>query len=368
MPTVNGALQDDAVTHGVYLTRYQSHLVNETVKNLNRLDRELRKRLLDLETAGTMTRRQQRNILQQMIKAEARGAETYLKELEAELKLFSTQEGMWQSRTIEDVISNEAGKDIKPVYVDGERVWKVAESRPITFAGQYGGTRSLKGAMQTIHETRKKIIEGTIREGFTLGKTIQEMERDLFGSPELNFENGRFKASRTAASRIVRTTTNHVSTASRIATYRENHHLINGYEWVSTLDTRTSSICRWLDGKIWTYGEPAASTLDFERYPPAHHNCRSTTTPIIKSWRELGFARNQTSKRFRASMDGQVPADLSYNKWLRRQPKKRQIDVLGPTRYNLWKSGEIKLEQFAPDGRMLTLKQLRDIHNLQPRG
>jgi hypothetical protein len=60
----------------------------------------------------------------------------------------------------------------------------------------------------------------------------------------------------------------------------------------------------------------------------------------------------------RASMDGQVPADLTYADWLKKQSAARQDEILGPTRGKLFRSG-MPMERFYNDqGVWLTLPQL----------
>ena len=62
----------------------------------------------------------------------------------------------------------------------------------------------------------------------------------------------------------------------------------------------------------------------------------------------------------RASMDGQVPSNVTYFEWLSRQGAATQKDVLGPTRLKLWKEGGIAPDRFQNDlGRRYTLDELR---------
>ena len=61
------------------------------------------------------------------------------------------------------------------------------------------------------------------------------------------------------------------------------------------------------------------------------HNCRSTTVAVV-DYEGLGFEPPPPGKR--ASMGGQVPADMTYGEWLSKQPRSVQEDVLGAkTRY-----------------------------------
>jgi uncharacterized protein with gpF-like domain len=92
--------------------------------------------------------------------------------------------------------------------------------------------------------------------------------------------------------------------------------------------------------------------------PPAHWNCRSVIIPITKGWDELTkstdpsvkkkLADVQPARHVRASMDGKVSSKMSFDDWLKNKDakgSKTPIDILGPKRYNLWKKGELQLNQ-----------------------
>jgi hypothetical protein len=119
------------------------------------------------------------------------------------------------------------------------------------------------------------------------------------------------------------------------------------------LDTRTSAICRALDGKEFEYGKGPT--------PPQHFNCRSTTVAII----DPDILPPSTTAT-RASKDGQVPINQSYGEWLSKQPRSVQAEALG--------SGKVAYfnrlaDKYGPrdaiaklvrdDGSELTLEQLR---------
>lgn len=72
------------------------------------------------------------------------------------------------------------------------------------------------------------------------------------------------------------------------------------YVWISILDARTSEICRSLDGRVFVRGKGPL--------PPAHPNCRSTTA---------GYEEGQ----------GDLAVE-SFGKWLGRQSKEQQADLL----------------------------------------
>ena len=64
---------------------------------------------------------------------------------------------------------------------------------------------------------------------------------------------------------LVRTSVNQVANAASQQVYEANQDITQKYRYVATLDTRTSSICRALDGKEFEYGKGPM--------PPQHFNC-----------------------------------------------------------------------------------------------
>jgi hypothetical protein len=89
-------------------------------------------------------------------------------------------------------------------------------------------------------------------------------------------------------------------------------------------------------------------------------NCRSTSVPVLKSFRELGFDIDEVPVSTRAGMDGQVAADTTFEGWLSRRDVAEQNDKLGVGRAQLWRDGKIKFRDLVDgNGRELTLAELR---------
>lgn len=189
-----------------------------------------------------------------------------------------------------------------------------------------------------------------IRDGMVAGQTTDEIVRDVVGSKSLKYKDGIREVSRRGAATLVRTATNHAANAGRQAMWTANNDLMQGVRWVSTLDSRTSPICRDRDGEMYP--------VDSGPRPPAHPNCRSTTVAVLKSAEDLGL--KNASEGTRASMNGQVPAKLTYYKWLERQSPEIQKEVLGAKRYTMWKDGKYDPKQYHDDsGRLITLDRLK---------
>jgi len=63
----------------------------------------------------------------------------------------------------------------------------------------------------------------------------------------------------------------------------------------------------------------------------------------------------------RASKDGPIKSDISFNDWLKTQDKSTQVELLGKTRQQLFTEGGLKLDKFTDaSGKLYTLADLKD--------
>ena len=182
-------------------------------------------------------------------------------------------------------------------------------------------------AFRGIASSQADFISKEIRVGVTEGESIAKIAKRLRG--RLQFGANQEMTARAQAlaggtgmklannqvRTIVRTSVNQVQTMANQAVYSANQDITKKYEYVATLDARTSAICGSLDGKTFKYGEGPM--------PPQHFNCRSTTVPIIDD--------EDLRKRFpdtRPSSVGRVSQNESYPDWLKKNPN-MQTEALG---------------------------------------
>lgn len=163
---------------------------------------------------------------------------------------------------------------------------------------------------------------------------------------------------RRQAAALVRTGTNSVSSIARYRTAVENSDVLEGYEWVSTLDDRTSLVCAGRDGMVYEFTESSPK-------PPAHWNCRSTIVPKVDP--RYNLLSDVTGDRPSVGADGPktVSAKSTYGGWLKKQPASFQDEVLGPARAKLFRQGGLSIGKFVNfDGDTYTLDQLRELNPL----
>ena len=206
---------------------------------------------------------------------------------------------------------------------------------------------TLAASYRRLAGKQAEVFTKEVRNGLLLGestdKIARRLRRQLIAVP-----NNQIKA-------MVRTSVNQVANAASQAVYTQNQDISSKYRYIATLDSRTSAICRALDGQEFEYGKGPT--------PPQHFNCRSTTVPLI-DYERLGIPPPKPGKR--RSRDGLVPANQSYGQWLHNQSKETKADVLGPEKVPYFnrlarKYGPTNaIRRFvSEDGTELTLEQLR---------
>lgn len=106
-------------------------------------------------------------------------------------------------------------------------------------------------------------VNQTLKAGITQGLSNQEMAKRIANT---------MASGTKVANRLLRTeVTNSLNQASLLS--YENSGIVKQYEYIATLDERTSVICMDLDGSAFDVKEATAGL----NFPPMHPNCRSTT-------------------------------------------------------------------------------------------
>mgnify|MGYP000079246534 FL=1 len=236
----------------------------------------------------------------------------------------------------------------------------------------------LAKSFRGLAESQADLFAKTVRNGLLTGESTDKLARRLKGRlkfgdlgplsvRQLAQAGGELT---TVANRqvmaLVRTSINQVANASSQQVYEANQDVTKQYRYVATLDSRTSPICRALDGKEFDYGKGPT--------PPQHFNCRSTTVPVI-DYKGLGIEPpppsdlrrpNTAFGPSRSTRSDTVPSNQTYGEWLEKQPKAVKADVLGASKVSFFESRVKKVgptqairDFVSQDGSELTLDQLK---------
>ena len=196
--------------------------------------------------------------------------------------------------------------------------------------------QTVEKAFRGIAERQQDALARHIRQGVFSGESTQQIARRMIGRLDFG-QKGNVRQIAAAGGEvtklanyqvrtIVRTSINQVQNQASQAVYAANKKVSPKYEYVATLDSRTSAICMRLDGQTFAYNNGPT--------PPQHFNCRSTTVPVVdfdglqKKYPNLEKPPT-TQFDTRPSATGRVPQGTTYGNWLLNQDKKLQIKTLG---------------------------------------
>ena len=200
--------------------------------------------------------------------------------------------------------------------------------------------QTVEKAFRGIAKNQQDILATNIRAGVFSGESTAEIARRMAG--RLDFDklgNARqiaaaggqsIKVAANQIQTIVRTSVNQVQNQASQAVYAANSKVAPKYEYVATLDSRTSPICKRLDGRKFEYNKGPT--------PPQHFNCRSTTVPVVDYAglkKQKGFEdltpppKGKVVTRPTGEGTGRVPQDTQYGDWLLGQDKKLKVKTLG---------------------------------------
>lgn len=358
MATANEALQDKAVNHAHDLQRYSVGVIQRMIALLNRPDARLTaaltEALMQLDR-NSFTVQRMELVLGSVKAINAQAYATLLDALQLEIRGLAGVEAAGQVAGFKAAIPAIVRIKAPVMAITQEQVYAAALSRP--FQG-----RLLREWTSDLEASRLDRIRNAVRAGYVEGKTTAEIVQKVRGTRALRYEDGLLNKPRHEVAAVVQTAVSHTAQTARQEMTNANADLIKATAWLSTLDNKTSAICRIRDGLHYTPDthKPIGHHVPWGEGPGRiHFNCRSVSVPVLKSWRELGIDIADMPPGTRASMDGQVPADMTYAQWFAKQPAARQEEILGPARYKLLKDGKVTYDEFYNDrGQWLSLADL----------
>lgn len=344
MATANEELADAAVRHAIGLQRYTSGELRRMMALLDRVSADIGDIMRKYDPTEVAPRYAQDRLEKMLVAIRELNAEvydTFVKALSGDMRDLAAYEAEFQAKLIDDAIP----VDLDVVKPPPAQVRAAALSRP--FQG-----RLLKEWGKDLEASAFAKVRDSIRIGFVEGETTDQIIRRLRGTRVQNYKDGILEINRRNAGALVRTAISHTANSARQDVFEANSDIIKAIRWVSTIDGRTSMVCKSRDGQVFP--------IDKGPRPPAHWACRSTTVPVLRTWREMGIDADEAPPSTRASMNGQIPDTETYGTWLKRQSVEFQNEALGVTKARLFRSGEYTMDKFVdPTGREYSLEELR---------
>lgn len=384
MPTSNEEYRDAALRHQVGLRRYTAGLNKRIAALLEKADAELTQKLKDrlarfegkpLDYTGERWKA----LLADIKDARAVALAEFRATVREELGQLAPMEAAREVSVLQSAI---------PIEVSFAAV-AADQLRAIVSAQPFQG-RLLNDWFKTLEQVDQQRLVQAIQLGMTQGEPIDDIVRRVVGTRKNNYTDGILSMTRRDAQAIVRTAVNHVSNTARNYVWDANSDVITARIWTSTLDGRTSAVCRARDGHGAPVGdnplpEGVPPLKPANAKPPAHINCRSVMVAYIDGvglvgqrptvvdtrtpkGREVDFRAEAKArgvpiqdvrKEWAERNVGRVPAATTYQDFLSRQSASFQDEVLGKTKGALFRKGGLTVDNFVDRaGNELTLEQL----------
>lgn len=179
----------------------------------------------------------------------------------------------------------------------------------------------LKEWISEQEDSLKRKVRQQIRLGVGAGEGADKIAKRVIAAD--------YKKAKHNAVAMVRTAVNHISTQANSASFQEAG--VERFQLSAILDGRTTLICAGLDGDIYRFDDPTAPR------PPFHPNCRTTIIPVL----------------------GETRFKKKFSEWLNELDEKDQREILGRTRYKLYKGG-MSIKEFTDDNQhIIPLSELR---------
>lgn len=335
------SLLTSLISHQIWLQRAASGEVKDLAPFIREMRDEIKRQVLLFGDDGRSTARLNK-LLRDLEEALAGLTGDWQTKLTEDLKELAAYEAEWNVKTLTTNVNAEF------VTPTAEQVWAAAEFQPLSLSDKPVDFTKLMGGWGETEVAR--LVTG-VKMGFVQGQTTRQIVKNVVGA------GGLADISERNAVTVIRTALSHVSNEARNETYRQNGDIIEKYEIIATLDSRTSTICRGLDRQKYEIGKGPM--------PPFHPNCRTTTAPVISS--EFDFLDKGAKRAAKGAEGGtQVSADTTYYEFLKQQPAWFIDQALGPVRGKIFRNSGISPEEFrviSVDGfgNPLTLKQMAEL-------
>lgn len=338
--------ENAVIKYQVDFEKYKNGQANAIIELLDNASSEIAKYIR--KTTGVYTKARYKEIAKKLKEISAKLKENVESGIDVdgvidyELKKQSKILGTLKN----DIMKVKNVGEVNFLYPSVEQIKTAALFKPITSDG-YGMTWQsyLDGIESGFYNT----WDVGVRTGYLTGQTTAQIVKSVMGGVSkidkltnpgsiTSLRNSVYANTRTALQELAN------ETMSRV--YDVNEKYFGGagsdykYEYLATLDSRTCIICGSDDGRLY-------KTMKEVPHIPRHRGCRCVCCPYFGDLDDT-----------RASKNGQVSSKLTFNDWLKEQDEATQKEVLGKTRFEIFKKGE-KIDQFVDNGKVLKLDELK---------
>lgn len=183
-------------------------------------------------------------------------------------------------------------------------------------------TRRVTALTRPLNQQATAAMKSTLIRGIAVGDNPTVAAREMMRRVNGNFEGGRRRAET-----IARTEMLDAHRAASQASRKANTDVVKGWRWACSLSPRTCPACLEQHGSFHAPEDPG---------PLGHPNCRCTTVPVTKTWKDLGI-------------DLPEPPDTfpDAKQWFDSQDAETQQRIFGKERLRQYKAGDRNWGDFS---------------------
>lgn len=351
--SLSDMMVDDANIRAINLLRVEASMRAKVVQMLRELERELIANISDIVDRDPVTAARLKTLLAQVRKTIGTHYANIYDLNTEDLGKVAQAHAYQMISTINGMV----GVELMALQTDAKQLQNLVSETPIM--GRYLEEWWTKQGTELFSRFSQQM-----RLGMLQGEGVNELVQRVRGTRAMNYTDAMMRMPTYQAEALVRTATVSVANTGRLQAYQDNADVLEGIQWLATLDDRICEICMALDGCMWAlpdgsdpnkYGdyESLSGDKDFPG-PTAHVNCRCVQIPVVKSYKDLvnqgavaGDETDDVDKEMRASMDGQVAESDGFEGWLKSKDASFQDELLGADKAAAFRSGDITLKDLT---------------------
>lgn len=222
------------------------------------------------------------------------------------------------------------------VAVDNKHVESVLR---IPWSGKNYSTRIWDNS-DKLSKTIQEVVVSNVHRGTSVEKLAKEVQE-------------RMNVSKNNAVRLVRTELNYVHNQATLDSLKSAN--MEYFQFIATIDKRTSSTCRQHDNNIYPVADAEVGT----NVPPLHPRCRSTIAGTLDKKATSG---SRTVKMAKANKNEptryeKVPRNMDYDNW-------KAVYVDKSKSFTEWRR-ELKPLTTTSKGNEITIRKAQDLINVE---
>jgi hypothetical protein len=227
--------------HTSNLNRVATSQGNAVIPYIDEIYRQINIVFANYSTRKRITPELEQKIRDEINKIVSTEMQAYIRELKSDQRELGLHEAQFGAQQLDEVIKDE---DFTSTVPAAAQITAAVVATPIKLGEDSFITYN--SMMRNYWQKWTDEIDAVVAQGFIQGQTIQQIQSLVLETIEpskTGVTKSALDRARRSAKTIAITGTNHYANQARVAFAKDNEDVIKGYEFISVIDSRTSSQC-----------------------------------------------------------------------------------------------------------------------------